>query len=89
MTTPDPLTRAAAKLRDSVSELPEELRTGWERGDCHVVAVPRLVVVAEARCAAHPEGEPIAEHIALTASPDVTEATAALLLAAAIERQET
>src|SRR5688572_13027779 len=84
MTTPDPLTRAAAKLRDSVAGLPEYQRQPWEyratsvhmNGSSYgsVVAVPHRGPSPVNGCTGT-----AGEHIALTASPDVTEATAALL----------
>ena len=92
MTTPDPLTRAAAKLRDSVGALPVWARDPWVRMGSSVVTTRDGVMATRGVCGtperlAYGERDGLAWHIALTASPDVTEATAALLLAAAKARR--
>jgi hypothetical protein len=89
-------------LRDSIAGLPEWADSSWHHGqfeDGTIVDATGWVLWRL------PGGAPVAGHIALTASPDITEALAdllealadmtanvrprALALAAAIERQET
>ena len=84
MTTPDPLTRAAAKLRRSADLLHRYERYMPWHNEGSGVRVGGMLV---ADCGHNEDGQRAAEHIALTASPDVTEATEALLLAAAKARR--